>query len=78
MIQPSRGAVSTSRGDVHYVHILDDVSDCITLKQAPENLGTASLLADGTEVKMERRGADILLRVLVEHRKEYATVVKLE
>ena len=45
--------VSTRKGDTHYVHILDYVSDWVTLTNVPEGVTKAHLLRDGSAVETE-------------------------
>ncbi len=54
VIPATRETVSTRRGDTHYVHVLDYVSDCVILSGVPANVSRARLLATGVEVPLER------------------------
>ncbi|MCK6578647.1 MAG: alpha-L-fucosidase [Anaerolineae bacterium] len=76
-IPPSEEVVSTRRGDTHYLHILDDVSDCVIVRGAPETVTRAVLLADGAPVEIERRGSDLILTVPEARRDRHSTVVAL-
>jgi alpha-L-fucosidase len=76
-IAPSAVAVSTRKGDTHYVHLLDYVSDSVTLKGAPGGITQARLLTNGETVRMERRGDDLVLTVPDTQRDPINTVVVL-
>ncbi len=52
VITPSKEAVSTRKGDTHYVHILENVSDWVTLSGVPESVTQARLLKTGAAVEM--------------------------
>jgi len=52
---PPTQTVSTRRGDTHYLHILADVSDCVTVKGVPETIQSAHLLATRQAVDLERQ-----------------------
>ncbi len=45
--------VSTRKGDTHYVHILDYISDNVTIGGVPEGVTKAHLLRDGSPVELE-------------------------
>lgn len=76
---PSQGhIVSTTRGDSHYVHLLDYVSDCEVLEGVPETITTATLLRDGSSVAMQWvDGNKLMLTVPAEMRDIVDTVIKL-
>jgi alpha-L-fucosidase len=69
--------VSTRQGDVHYIHSLDYVSDCIQLKGVPQNITRATLVQDGSPVKLERKGDLTVLTLAPLQRDPINTVVKL-
>lgn len=73
----TRETVSTRRGNLHYVHILDDMSDGVMLKEVPETLTRARLLRDGTPVEIERHDDVTSLTVPAEVRDPLDTVVEL-
>lgn len=54
-IPPSPATVSTRKGDTHYVHILQNVSDWVPLSGVPEGVTKAYLLRDGSPVPIEWR-----------------------
>ena len=77
-IQTPPFAVSTHNGDSHYVHVLDYISDCITLRNVPENLTSAVLIRNNEPVKMTRKDTQVTLTIPPKQRDEYDTVVKLK
>ena len=68
--------VSTSKGDVHYIHALNYVSDCIKLKGVSGNY-QATLLSDGSPVACVQKDGALVLTIPAEQRDPLATVVKL-
>jgi alpha-L-fucosidase len=77
VIAATAETVTTSKNGVHYVHILDDISDCIRLKGVPETISKAVLVKDGSPVKMDRKEDSLILTIPEERRDPYDTVVKL-
>jgi alpha-L-fucosidase len=77
VIEPSAVAVSTRRGDTHYVHLLDHISDTVTLTGVPDSVTSARLLRDGLEVSLERQDGKVLLTVPEDQRDPLNTVVVL-
>lgn len=75
VIPATRESVSTRRGETHYVHVLDYVSDCVTLSGVPEGVSQARLLADGSSVGLERRGDKTMLTIPEAARDSLDTVV---
>lgn len=55
-IPAGRVTVTTQRGTKHYVHVLDDVSDCVVLSGVPAEITRARLLHSGQELRIEREG----------------------
>jgi alpha-L-fucosidase len=76
-IPASAGVVSTRKGDTHYVHILDNISDWVRLNGVPDTITSARLLCDGAPVEMNRSGDQVILNVPDERRDPYDTVVVL-
>jgi alpha-L-fucosidase len=70
--------VSTCNVETHYVHVLDYVSDCVTLRGVPVGLTNASLLKDGSQVKSTIRGENLVITVPPHQRDESDTVIRLE
>ncbi|MBN2048156.1 MAG: alpha-L-fucosidase [Anaerolineaceae bacterium] len=71
-------SVSTRKGSTHYVHVLDDKSDCVVLKGVPETVTSAVLVRDGSKVETQWVGENELMLVIpAEKRDLIDTVVKL-
>ncbi|MCW5845481.1 MAG: alpha-L-fucosidase, partial [Caldilinea sp.] len=51
-IPPTRATVSTRRGDRHFIHVLDYVSDCVILAGVPEHIRHARLVASGRALEI--------------------------
>jgi alpha-L-fucosidase len=69
--------VSTRQGDAHYIHLLDYVSDCAKLESVPESIARATLVRDGSPVKLERKNGLTVLTLAPWQRDSFNTVVKL-
>jgi alpha-L-fucosidase len=78
VIAPTVESVSTSKDTTHFVHVLEYLSDCISLKGVPESVESARLLRDSTPVKMTGKEDTISLTIPPEMRDPYNTVVILE
>jgi alpha-L-fucosidase len=79
---PTGEAVSTRRGDTHYVHVLGHTSDSVSLKAQHADLDVSKLrataLRDGSAVRMQPRADGWLTLTLpVEQRDPLNTVVVL-
>jgi alpha-L-fucosidase len=70
--------VSTCHGKVHYVHALDYISDCLTLREVPTKVTKATLLRDGSPVKLTPQGETTILTLSPEQRDAADTVIRLE
>lgn len=77
LIPPTKSTVSTRRGDTHYLHILDDISDDVALTGVPESVSQARLLHDGSAVKLTRKADQTILNVPESARSAFDTVVVL-
>jgi len=77
LIPPTKSTVSTRRGDTHYIHILDDISDDVALTGVPESVSQARLLHDGSAVKLTRKADQTILNVPESARSAFDTVVVL-
>ena len=75
-IAPTADTVSTRKGDVHYVHALNYVSDCLKLKGLGGSY-TATIVGNGATVKCERKGEELVITIPPEARYPYDTVVRL-
>ena len=70
--------VNTCSGETHYVHILDYVSDCVTLVDVPPGIMKAALLKDTTSLNVTA-GAEKLIITIPPHQRDLAdTVIRLE
>jgi len=76
-IPPSADIVSTSRGDVHYAHLLNYVSDTVALAQVPETVQKARLVRDGSPLAFERDGAALRITIPETLRDPFDTVIEL-
>jgi alpha-L-fucosidase len=71
------GGVSTSNGDVHYVHALTYDSDRIYLMGVPETVTQAVLLRDGSPLALGTWNGKAYVTVPAEKRDPIDTVIKL-
>jgi alpha-L-fucosidase len=78
VIPATQETVSTSRGQTHYVHVLDYLSDCVRLEGAPKTVSSATLLQDGSRVKMDWQENTLVLTIPAEQRDSVDTVIVLE
>jgi alpha-L-fucosidase len=76
-IPPTRVSVSTRKKETHYVHVLNYVSDSITLNEVPESVTQAHLLCNGEAVQMQQKNNTLILNIPEEQRDPYDTVVVL-
>ncbi|HEU0293009.1 MAG TPA: alpha-L-fucosidase [Anaerolineales bacterium] len=70
--------VSTRRDEVHYVHALQYISDCVMLRGVPVDVTRASLLKDGSPITFGTRAEDTVLTILPQQRDLMDTVIRLE
>jgi alpha-L-fucosidase len=76
-IGTSQGVVATQRDTTLYAHVLDYISDCVTLKGLPDNITNARLLRDGTPLTIQKRGDELLIPVPIHARNPFNTVIEL-
>ena len=76
-IPATSGVVSTRKGDTHYIHLLDYISDEVTLSDVPKTIKQAQLLGNGESVKMAWRDDKLVLLVPEESRDAINTVIVL-
>lgn len=69
--------VSTSRGDVHYVHALNYKAERVYLENVPESVTRAELLLEGSALKLTSANGKCWVTVPSEQRDPLDTVVKL-
>lgn len=74
---PTQATVSTGHGDVQYLHVLDYVSDCVTIRDSTGSITQARLLRDGTPREIERHGRAITFTIPLEGHDPFDTVVAL-
>jgi alpha-L-fucosidase len=79
-IPPSHdgSTVSTRKGQTHYVHVLDYISDCITLGGVPAGMKQATLLQDGSLLKLTTKGENLVITIPPQQRDLVDTVIRLE
>ncbi len=70
---------SSPKGEegLHFVHVLEDISDCVKLIDVPATVTNARLLRDGTPVALERRDGEVILTIPQNLRDPLDTVVAL-
>ena len=69
------GTASTRAGDMHYLHVLDYISDCVTLKGAPGL--KAALLSDGSALATTLADGALTISIPPDKRDAFDTVVVL-
>jgi len=69
--------VSTRRGDTHYVHVLDYVSDCVALPGVPAAVTKARLLRDNSPLMLENDGYRTFIALPVDAYDPFDTVIEL-
>jgi len=70
--------VSTYRDGKHYVHSLQYISDCVMLREVPVEVARATLLRDGSPLKLTTKGENIVLTIPPHQRDTMDTVIRLE
>ena len=70
--------VSTHQDGKHYVHALQYISDCVILRDVPVDVTSATLLRDGSPVKLTTKDENIVLTILPRQRDVTDTVIRLE
>ncbi len=78
IIPPTRETVSTRQDDTHYVHVLTNTSDVVTLKGIPDTVTKAHLLMNGASVPLERTADSVKLLIPEAKRNPFDTVVVLD
>ncbi len=77
VISPTGISVSTRTEDTHYVHILDYVSDSVTLTGVPDSVKSAHLLGSGNRLDMNRSDDQVVITIPEAQRDPFNTVVVL-
>ena len=70
--------VSTNQDAKHYVHALQYISDCVMLREVPIDVTRATLLRDGSPLKLTIKGENIVLTIPPHQRDTMDTVIRLE
>lgn len=77
VIPPTLVSVSTRKDSTHYLHVLDYKSDSVVLKDLPEGVQQARLLATGQPIDIEKRETDWALTIPAASRDPFDTVIVL-
>jgi alpha-L-fucosidase len=76
-VAASADVVSTRNGDTHFIHVLNQSSDCVKLPADTEFM-SARLLRDGSPVQFERQDDGLLVLTIPEEKQDrFDTVVVL-
>jgi alpha-L-fucosidase len=78
LIPPDTSVVSTRKNNTHYIHILENVSDCVTLKGVPETIQRAYHLVSGHPIDMRQDNENMILTIREEYRDAFDTVIVME
>ena len=78
MPAPDGSMVSTCKSDMHYVHALQYISDCVMLRDVPGDVTRATLLKDGSPVNFAMKGNNLVLTIPPHQRDIMDTVIRLE
>ena len=76
-IPPTATTVSTRNGDTHYVHVLEYISDSVTLTDVPASLTQARLLTSNESIPLERQDNKVILTIPEAQRDPWDTVIVL-
>jgi len=77
IIPPTAEVVSTRRGDSHYLHVLDYISDSVKVEGVPKMVTQARLLRDGTAIPIERHDSQTMLTIPAVNCDTMDTVIEL-
>jgi alpha-L-fucosidase len=77
VIPPTADVVSTRKGDIHYLHLLEHKSDAHTLTGVPDTIKHARLLSSGAGLTIERQDDKFTVVVPESQRDPFDTVVVL-
>ena len=77
-IATPEAVVTTQRGDTHYLHVLDDVSDGVYIKKVPEKITSATLLRDNSPLTFEPYEQGYFIDLPRWLRDPYDTVIALK
>ena len=71
------GSPPAGAGETHFIHVLEDISDCLELQGVPETVTTARLVRDGSPLGFERREEAVILTIPPHLRDPMITAVAL-
>ena len=77
LIHPSKETVSSHKDGIHYIHILQYLSDCIRLEGVPQSVKSAELLSQGKPLAMQSKDGKLEICIPPELRDPFDTVVVL-
>jgi alpha-L-fucosidase len=78
LIHPSRQTVSSNKDGVHYIHILQYLSDCIRLEGVPQSINSAVLLSEEKTLATQSKDGKLGICIPPDLRDPYDTVVVLK
>ena len=70
--------VSTCKDGTHYLHVLDYISDCVSLQGVPYGVAQATSVKDGSPIKSRASGENLILTIEPQQRDSTDTVIRLE
>ncbi len=76
-IAPTEHTVSTRKGDTHYLHVLNYISDCVSVADMPSGVTQARVLHNGAPVSLEQKDGKTVLCIPEANRDAFDTVVVL-
>jgi alpha-L-fucosidase len=76
-LPPTVNTVSTQRGSTYYVHVLDYVSDCVSLQGLPDTIKEARLLRNGIQLEMYTLDGRTMIALPADHYDPFDTVIEL-
>jgi alpha-L-fucosidase len=77
IISTPEAVVSTRKSDTHYLHVLDDVSDGVYIKDVPEGITSATLLRDNSPLSFQPYEKGHFIDLPRSLRDPYDTVITL-
>lgn len=77
-IKTSEAVVSTQNGDTHYLHVLDNVSDGVYIKEVPDTVTSAYLLRDNSPLTLQSYQQGYYIALPFDLRDPFDTVIVLK
>ncbi len=77
-IKTPEAVVSTQKGDTHYLHVLDDVSDGVYIKEVPDTITSAYLLRDNSPLTLQPYQQGYYIALPFDLRDPFDTVLVLK